>query len=420
MNESTPLQQLKALLKSKSPLVVIAVGLRGVLSLAIYKLVSINFGVSGLGLFSHFQNFTSLFTQVSDQGTTLGIMSLHKEEQNRPRLFFHAFILNTVFFLLISLIVYIKQDVFLRYFEGLSFSELNFALAGLSIFILLYNSLTFSFIYATRSFKLLLFLTIINIIVVFLFVWVSSQWGLTSTMYGFVFGWGLCSLINFSVAYFTQVMPKLEFSFSMDIVKSLGNFILIAGAGLLLGKFVDYFVRDFAFDWYGIENTGYWQSQVRLSDSYRSAFLGTLGLVFYSGISMQITNTIFLKEYTRKMMMYSVVIVLPALVGIYIFRNHLFILLYSRELLPATDFLYWQLIADLFALPSFLLVYVLIARKNFKVYLKVHLVSALVYVVFILVFSLLSSEIWVIPAANALRYFLFFFLLFRLVKKDLK
>lgn len=377
---------------------------RGVLSLFIYKIVSIFFGVSGIALFSHFQNFVGLFTQIPEQGTNLGIMRLFHSVENRRKLFFHSFLINSIVFIIVTMAVVIYHEGFLRYFdlESLEVSDLIWIL--LAIAFMTFNSLVISFFYAQQFFRALFWLTLVNASILVLLLYFPGSNSLTSFMQMFVMGWGINSVINLSTGMLLGYVPKPELSFNSKTGRSLLGFIIIAAGSLVFGKLVDFFVRDFSLSWFGEEQTGYWQSQVRISDSYKALFLGTFGLIFYSQLTKILDDEAKLKGYLKSNLLQGIGLVVLGLLGVFLFKKYIYLLLYTEELLPAIEFIQWQLIADAFALPSFLLIYVLVAQQRIQLFLKIHFFSAGVYILLLIVgVGWYSNTIETIPMMNVLR-----------------
>ena len=240
-------------------------------------------------------------------------------------------------------------------------------------------------------------------------------------MLAFAAGWAIYSIINFIVLTATGNIPRIAFKWDRDITRSLLQFLGIALVSVLLSKWVDYFVRDFALGWFGSETTGHWQAQVRLSDSYRSLFMGTLGVIFYSQISKMDLTGFEGKSYIRRMLGLATLSTLFGLLIVWLFRKQFILLLFQTDLLPAADFIHFQLLADLFALPSFLLVFLLIALGKWSQFIALHLASAFLYLLGVSsLLGLTDIGISGIPLANAIRFLLFLILLLIVNRKVLR
>ena len=149
--------------------------------------------------------------------------------------------------------------------------------------------------------------------------------------------------------------------------------------------------------------------------------MGTLGVIFFSQISRMKPNTEDWKLYVRKMSLLAIGVTAIGLLLVWLLREPIIILLFQPDLLPAADFIHYQLAADLFAMPSYLLVYLVIVQKRWSLYISIHLVSALIYLLSISFFlGLTDFGIAGIPFANMIRFVIFLLILMVTYYKDLR
>ena len=403
---------------------ILTVGLRSLGTITVFKLIALYFGAAGVAVFSHFQNLIAIFTQVPDQGTNLGVIKLYNFREHpsyRAGLYATAMVINLSLFVVIAIIFLLGSSFFLRQFQGYTLTgPWIFSLLLAMVFILV-NTLSLSLLYAKRAFKLLFFLTLLNILILIVSITLgvlSKDLGLA--MIAFVTGHGIAGIFNIMILVIKKIIPVRGLKFDAGISRKLLQFMLMALGGYFFGKLTDFFVRDFALNWFGTEETGLWQAQVRLSDSYRSVFLGTVGVVFYTGISKLLQDTVALKKYTREIMQVMIPVVILGLFLLWLLRDWIILILFSDELLKAGEFLHFQLMADVFALPSFLLVFILAVRQRTRTFLITHFLSAIFYLVLVAgITGFTEMGIAGIPMANAVRYMFFFSILVLYSRKDL-
>ncbi|MDH5602673.1 MAG: hypothetical protein OEY51_01970 [Cyclobacteriaceae bacterium] len=423
MKRFYPTQTLKSFFHD-SKWTIFTVSLRSLGTITVFKLIALYFGASGVAVFSHFQNLIAIFTQVPDQGTNLGVIKLYNFRNNpryRARLYATAMVINITLFILIAALFLLDSSIFLRQFQEYTFTGPWIFSLLLSVAFILINTLSLSLLYARQAFKLLFSLTILNVLILI----VSISLGVMAkdlglAMIAFAMGHGLAGIGNIFILVLNKIIPLRGLKFDKSISKKLWQFMLMALGGYFFGKLTDFFVRDFALNWFGTEETGYWQAQVRLSDSYRSVFLGTVGVVFYTGISKLVQDAAALKKYTREIMQTMIPLVVIGLSLMWFLRDWIIMILFSHDLLKAGDFLLFQLVADLFALPSFLLVFILAVRQKTSTFLITHFLSAIFYLALVVGITGFSNMgIAGIPMANAVRYVFFFSILVLYSRKDL-
>ena len=408
----------------KSKWTLFTVALRSLGTITVFKLTAIFFGAPGIAIFSHFQNLIAIFTRVPDQGTNLSVIKLYNHRNDdwyRSGLYTTAMIINMILFATLVTVFLLGKSFFLRHFQEYSFTGPWIFSLLLSVVFILINTLSLSLLYARQAFKLLFLLTLVNMLILIASISLGiSTKNLGMAMMAFAIGHGLAGMFNFFVLVSRKIIPIRGLRFDNSLSSKFLQFMLMALGGYFFGKLTDFFIRDFAMYWFGTGETGIWQAQVRLSDSYRSVFLGTVGVVFYTGISKLVNDATAMKNYAREIMQIVVPLVIIGLLLIWFLRDIIIIILFSEDLLKAGEFLHFQLLADLFALPSFLLVFILAVRQNTRVYLLLHFLSAFFYLAIVLgITGLTDLGIEGIPMANALRYAFFLIILIVHTRKDI-
>ena len=394
--------------RKRSPWIAATVGLRGLLMVIVYKITSISFGAAGLALFSHFQNLVSLFTQVPDQGTNLGIMRLYYNG-SRKRLLAQSLMLNGLILLVVLIFMGIGRYYFFEYFGQIFEMKISAFWLLPALAMILFSSISLSFYYAARAYRLLFFLTLINFLILCSAILLFRNFSVYHLMFAFFIGWGISGLVNLLAGMYFGIVPMPAWNRDGELFKQLLSFTGFALVVMLTGKLVDFFIRDFSLDWYGEEKTGYWQAQVQLAAGYRSVFLGTIGLIYYSKLGL-ITERLRRKTslYVKKTLFMVFPMLLLGLGLIFLFREQIILLLYHSSLLPSAAFIHWQLMADLMALPGILLIYAILLQKRFSALIWLHLFSAALYLIFILWLSgWLGYTIESLPMANFYRQIVF-------------
>src|SRR5690606_6889300 len=123
-------------------------------------------------------------------------------------------------------------------------------------------------------------------------------------------------------------------------------------------------VRQYALDQFGFHLTGLWQSVVKISDSYMSLFISTVGVVFYPQVSALVFDTDQLRKYIKDVLYIVIPVTAGGLILIYIFREPVLHILFSKEFTPAHHLIRFQLVGDFFGVISYLLIYIVSAQAR--------------------------------------------------------
>ena len=185
---------------------------------------------------------------------------------------------------------------------------------------------------------------------------------------------------------------------------------------MLFGNLVDFLIRQYVINGYGLDQTGLWQAVVKISDSYSAAFIGVLGMVYYPKISELINHHEELKKYVRSVLLTCIPFILAGLMVVYYFKEEFLVIFFKPEFKQAAYLMDFQLTGDLFKLTSLILGYLIVVQARTSLFIISQGVSALVSVVLMYI----CSSYWGLeglPIAHAIRYMLYLTFLVLLYRK---
>ncbi len=367
-----------------------AVVFRTLGGLTINKLFAITLGTPGITLLSHFQNLTSLFTQLPNEGVHRSVMKYwsdpEENEQNRLRLFKTGFWVTSMIFIVTLGVLYFwhHQYFFDRFID--QYTPRQFLLIFIpAIFLMLMSGYLNAVVLALREVKAY---AIIN---------VSTSIILVSTVYlGVTFGTMDQALLSFAIGYGAMFFCVLGYLIyrrrevklgmgkpDLESFKKIWKFVAMAVSAIVFGKLLDFGVRDYAIDLYGLDKTGLWQSVAKMSSSYLLVFAGTVGVVYYPKMASLIYDHQKLRNYVLKVMGFAAFVTLICL-GIYYLNKEFFLRVFFAEGFEKAAYLVrFQIVGDFFAIISYLLAYLLSARVETMKYISAQFFSAVIYLSFI-------------------------------------
>ena len=402
-----------------------AVTFRALGGLTINKLFSIYLGPAGLTLLSHFQNLTSLFTLVPSEGVNRSIMKYWSDPQlskEEKKAVFHTGLWVTIAIYALTFVgLYVWQGDFFfdRFINDLETKDFLLIFIPAILLMLLSGYLN-SVILALRKVRAYAIINIIGLIllvgVVYLGIHSDNR---DQALLSFSVGYGLmffCALI-----YLLIQKSAVGISIGLPQKKAMGRifrFLAMALSAIIFGRFLDFMVRDYVIDLYGLERTGLWQAVAKMSTSYLLVFTGTVGVVYYPKMASLIHERSALKAYVLKVMGFVCLVSIIAL-GVYWLNKEFVLKLFFAEGFEQGAYLVkYQVIGDFFSILSYLLAYLLSARVETTKYIFAQLFSAVIYVGLITVlidhFNLESLTI-----AYMFRYIGFFLLLLWMNRRSL-
>lgn len=360
---------------------------RAIGGLTINKLFAVFFGTNGITLLSHFQNLTSLFTLLPSEGINRAVMKHWSDpkasDKSKHKLWQTGFWITNLIFVIIFSILYFwwKDYFFSRFVEYYSIGQF-LAIFLPAIFLMLMTGLLNSVILSFRDVKGYALISISGIVLLVAVVfWAVTLGNLDQALLSFVVGYGLmffCSLVYFIL---NKNKAKLRIGLPDGAsVKKISQFILMAISSIVLGKLLDFVVRDYIIDLYGLDRTGLWQSVAKMSSSYLLVFSGTVGVVYYPKMASLIHDETALRSYVLKVMGFVAFVTVICLAIYYLNREFVLNLFFAKGFERAAYLVRFQAIGDFFCILSYLLAYLLSARVQTVKYIVAQIFSALIYV----------------------------------------
>jgi polysaccharide transporter, PST family len=401
----------------------LSVGVRSAGSLAINKVIAYFFEPAGVALYAHFQNFLAIFLSIPSDGLNRGMIKYLADKDislaHYRKIFSAGLVLNFIYFLLAMGGMLIFKDKLIHLFAGTMLPLVWLPLILTAVFLQLFNFFFLNIILAAQRIRTYVVLSIVASITLFVsvafFAWKGD---FTLTLLAVAFG---PALFFFVTIYLAVRYKDLKF-ISKDIFKDLGSyrnlgqFILMGASIMVFGNLVDFLIRQYVINGYGLDQTGLWQAVVKLSDSYSAAFVAVLGMVYYPKLSELINHHEELKKYVRSVLLICIPFIFSGLLVVYYFKEEFLVIFFQSKFEQAAYLMDFQLVGDVFKLTSLILGYLIVVQARTSLFIISQGVSALVSVALMYV----CSSQWGLeglPMAHAIRYTLYFTFLVLLYKK---
>jgi len=375
------------------------------------KIVAFYFGPIGLSLLTHYQNLVAFFMHIPQEGIHKAFINqLTQEEDSKAhtgRIIIQSIVWNILIFLVqwICLVVYMYwadsplEELFLDTGSSL--------LIGVSFFLFVLNLLASSWMVARHKLKRYAIYTFLLGITSVLGMGCCLYFDITDSLYWIILA---VTLSNFPVFIYMFFMVFRKFKYSWIDVKSLFSgkdyfmpLIIMGGVSLLSGKFLDYVVREIAFDLIGPYESGLWQSAVKISQAFVFLCGAFLSTIFYPYASESIKDKSTLHAYVKKFMFLYVPVTFIGMVSMFVLRDLLFQILFSKEFIKADKYFLLILIGDWLRCVSWIGAYLLMASSDTRRFIVFEIISGVIFIlVFIFGTEYFSWEVMAI--ANLMRY----------------
>ncbi len=375
-----------------SILTAISTVIRVFTSFIINKLVSIYVGPSGLAIIGQFQNFVIISSTVGSGAISQGVVkytSEYRDSYSKKRELLSTAVVLT---LISSMLVGLFLNIFAPYLSYLIlksdiYSHL-FNIFGFTIILFSLNTLLMSILNGQKEIKKYITVNIISSLFSLLFTsFLIINFGLLGSLYAMV--------LNLSVIFFVTLFFVLKSSwfkidyftegFSRESGIKLGKYALMAVVSAIVVPLSQMVVREYIGSNLGWSSAGYWQGIWYISSMYLMAVTTSLGVYYLPRLS-EIEDKSELKEE----MLYGYRVILPIVIflafGIYIFREYIVYIAFTKSFMPMVELFKWQLIGDVVKISSWLLSYLMLAKAMTRLYIYTEIVFSLLFVVLSILF----------------------------------
>lgn len=366
----------------------LAVAFRSIGGVVVSKLFSVFFGASGLAILSHFQNLIGFFTAFANEGVNKSVVKYWSDKKltkGEKSSLFKTALWTTGFIMLVVLLplVLCFKEFFFGVFLSLGSSSQFVWLFVLGVVLLTFAWCINSLILVECNVKTYAIINVLGLILMVASVYAGVHSGeLVTALLFFVIGNG--GMLVFSLFYLIYRKRELLRTFKgwpeKVALKRISKFLTMAISVVLFGQVLDFIVRDYIIGTYGLSKTGEWQAVVKMSSNYLLLFTNVIGAVYYPKISRLIYDHTALRNYIFKVMMLMSAMSVLCL-SIYYLNKGLFLTVFFDEQLEGAAYLVrYQAIGDFFALNSFLLATVLVAKVQTREFIFGRFISAIIFI----------------------------------------
>jgi len=381
------------------------------------KLVAVYIGPSGLAFMGQMQSFIAMMSAIASAGVNSGVIKYtaeHYENENiKQKIWSTALKISLVLIIPVAgIIIFLADFISLKIFNTANYSSI-FIIFAITIIFFVLNALLTSILNGQKEIKKL---TLLNII--------GSIFSLVTTVILVIqfklYGALIAGIISQSIVFFITlyfVIHSKWFTISMftskmdsEYTNKLLKFALMSLVSAITIPLSHIYIRNYIGNNIGWDEAGYWQAIWRISETYLMLITVTLSVYYLPKLS-SIEN----KKELKNELIYVYKVVMPIVVimalCIYIFKEQIVNILFTKSFSPMIELFLYQLIGDILKIASWLLGYIMVAKAMVKLYVFTELFFITSFVVFTIFFISIYGLIGV-TIAFMVNYLLYLFFLY--------
>ena len=387
----------------------------------INKVIAIYIGPSGLAIVGQLQNFTSIITTFSNGAISSGIVKYTAEYQDieeKQKIFSTSIVISLICSLIISIFLFGFSD----YLSELILKDVQyssvFIIFGATIFLFALNMVLISILNGQKEIKKYVLVNIAGSIFSLFFTSVLiMQLNLMGALYALVLNQSVMFFVTlafvlksswFKLEYFIKGLDK-------ESLSKLSKYSLMAIVSALTVPVSHLIIREYIGENLGWDSAGYWQGIWYISTMYLLLVTTTLSVYYLPRLSEIQDNKELRKEIFSGYKIIMPIVILASLI-IFLLKEYVVLIAFSKNFMPMIDLFAWQLIGDVIKIASWLLGYLMLAKAMTKVFIYTEVLFSALFVglsiLFVDKFGLVG-----ITYAYALNYLLCLFMMIFIFRK---
>ncbi|CEI53778.1 WzxE protein [Acinetobacter bereziniae] len=347
------------------------------------KILAIYVGPAGYAAIGQFQNFIQMITTFSGSAINTAVIKYtaeYFENETQQRTIWKTAGSIVLFFSLLfsfSIIIFQKQLSLYIFHTGIYQSVFVWFAVFLTFFT--FNAL---FLAILNGKKEVLKLVIANIFGSLFSLIITSLLAIKYSLYGALVAISIYQSLAFFVTLFLCYKSEwFQFGYlfgkvDKEIAKKFVAFALMALVSAVCVPLSQIVIRSYLTSEYSATYAGYWEAMIRLSAAYLMLVTTTLGVYYLPRLS-ELKN---LKDIKTEIYLgYKYIFPLAVMGGliVYILRDWIIGLLFTKTFLPMRDLFLWQMIGDSLKIGSWILAYLMLSKAMTKLFITTEIIFAI-------------------------------------------
>ncbi|ATG74611.1 polysaccharide biosynthesis protein [Zobellella denitrificans] len=367
----------------------IAVLIRMGCMLALNKVLAIYVGPSGYAVVGQLQNAIQMISTIASGAVTTGVTKYTAEyfdnEEQQKTLWRTAGTIAIVGSLLTSILMVVFSKSLAVFFLEDDTLGYVFIWFSVSLLFLVLNTLLLSVINGKKEVRCYVLSSIVGSILSLLITSLLSFYmGLSGALIGLTV---YQSLSFIATAYLVSRLSWFHISnffgtIDFTIAKKLLKYTAMAITSAICVPLSYIYIRNYIGDSLGWDYAGYWEAANRLSNAYLMFLISTLSVYYIPRISEIKENKEIVSEVKKVLLLvFPTSIILS--VSVFIFKEQVVSLLFTKQFMVLNELLPWQLFGDVIKINAWVLACIMLGKNMYKTFIITEVFFSALYCFFI-------------------------------------
>jgi PST family polysaccharide transporter len=388
------------------------------------KVVAVVIGSTGVAMVGQLQNFIQLITLVSNGGFNQGVTKYIAQDKNNKKnaleIIGTAFIFSfLITFITTILILLFSKTISLKIFTTTNYISI-IVIFALTLFFFNLNSLILAVVNGFQEyrkyFKINITTTVVGFLLTISLVLILKEYG---ALLAIVLSPSVVCFLAFIYVRKNYWVNAFLFKyFKKEKLLLLLKYTSITVFSAATWPIVTLVIRTYVINNISAEEAGLWQATININNYIVNIAIGSFSVYLLPKLS-SITDKFILKK--ELINIYKIIIPVSLIVFflIYILRDYVILILYSKGFMKVGDYLLLQMIGSFFWMCKMPIQYYMLAKEHTKIYIINDVIFAIIYVVLAIILIPLF-EVQGIQIAFVLHNFLYLLTNIFLIKRFLR
>lgn len=340
--------------------------------LGINKILAMYVGPAGYAVVGQFQNLVQMINALASGGINTGVTKYtaeyNNDENKQKGVWSTAAKIILLSSIAISLLVFIfNNELSLWLLKSDRYGRV-FIWFSVTLIFFVFNAFFLSILNGKKEISRYVLANIIGSIFSLIFtIILVIQWGLYGALVAFAIYQSLSFFTTIFLCYKLEWFKLSNFSlqFDRDIATNLAKYTLMALTSAICIPISHILIRNYIGINLGWELAGYWEAMWRLSSTYLLFITLTLSVYYLPRLS-ELNDSLEIKKEVYFGYKVIIPIIILGTLFIYLLKDFIITMVFTKEFLPMRDLFFWQLIGDVFKICSWILGYIVLAKAYFK------------------------------------------------------
>lgn len=350
------------------------------------KVVASLIGPSGIALIGQLQNFVMIMTTLGAGGINNGVVKYVSESRESEgelnKFISNGFKLTVYFSLFFGLLLILLSSPLSKWILLDEQYHYVFLFFGVTLLLLSLNNFFLSILNGYKEFKKFVVLNIVTSVIGLIFtISLVLLFRLKGALIATVTYQGVVLFVTLFYLRKSSWFKKaiLLGAWDKEVIRKFLSYSVMALVSAATVPVSQLLVRGYLINNYSVASAGFWEGMNRISGLFLLFFVNSFSVYYLPKLSEIHDKQVLRREIINTYKIFAPILFV-ALLGLYLLKDLVINILFTKEFYPMKELFFWQLLGDFFKILSWILAFVMVAKSMTKIYIITEILFSAMFV----------------------------------------